>query len=164
MTETSSSGANYAGFWTRVVAYIIDIVVLAVPMIVVSIVFPSAVDASGMPSGPSLVGSLIGAAILIAYVGLLESSAKQATLGKMAMGLKVTSTDGARLSLGQAIFRAWPYYAAGVAGALDALVGTGMIISFIMVFVVFFACVMVAFTAKKQGLHDMIASTLVVKK
>ncbi len=164
MTDTSSGGTSYAGFWIRVVAYIIDIVVLAVPIVVISIVLPGTVDASGMPAGPSLAGSLIGAAIIMAYVGLLESSAKQATLGKMALGLKVTSVDGARLSLGQAIFRVWPYYATGIAGALDALVGTGMIISLIVGIAAFVACVVVAFTPMKQGLHDMIASTLVVKK
>lgn len=55
-------------------------------------------------------------------------------------------------------------YATGIAGALDALVGTGMIISLIVGIAAFVACVVVAFTPMKQGLHDMIASTLVVKK
>ena len=61
-------------------------------------------------------------------------------------------------------FRVWPYYATGVAGAVDAIAGTGMVISIIVGMAAFAACVVVAFTPMKQGLHDMIASTLVVKK
>jgi uncharacterized RDD family membrane protein YckC len=134
MTETNSGGVNYAGFWIWVVAYIIDGIVIAVPVVVISIIFPSEIDASGILSAPSLAGSLISAGIIIAYVGLLESSAKQVILGKMVMGLKVTS-----------------------------IAGTGMVISIIVGIVVFVAGVVVSFTPMKQGLHGMIASTLAIK-
>lgn len=104
-----SDSTNYAGFWIRFGAWIVDAIVLAVPIIAVSILFPATVDeTTGMSSGPNLVGSLIGAAIVGAYFIFMESSAKQASLGKMALGLKVTTMDGGRLSLGKAAVRAWP--------------------------------------------------------
>jgi uncharacterized RDD family membrane protein YckC len=73
----------------------------------------------------------------------LESSSMQATLGKMALGLKVTDLNGKQISFGKATGR----YFAKIISAIILLIGF----------------IMVAFTEKKQGLHDMIAGTLVVK-
>lgn len=138
---------------------------MVVPIIAVSILFPATIDeTTGMSSGPNLVGSLIGAAIVGAYFVLMESSAKQASLGKMALGLKVTTMDGGRLSLGQAAVRAWPFYLGGLAGAADALVGTGMILSLIVGVAALIALLVIAFSSNKQGLHDKMAGALVVKK
>jgi uncharacterized RDD family membrane protein YckC len=165
MTDTASSGGNYAGFWIRVIAYIVDGLVLAIPIVAVTIIFPGVTDpATGVAAGASLIGSLISAAIIIVYVGFMDSSAKQGTVGKMALGLKVTDTSGARLSLGHAIYRAWPYYLAALAGVVDALAGTTPAIAGILGVVALISCIVVAFTAKKQGIHDMMAGTLVVKK
>jgi uncharacterized RDD family membrane protein YckC len=74
----------------------------------------------------------------------MESSARQATLGKMAVGIKVTDEAGARISFGRAVGR---YF--------------GKFVSTIILLIGF---LMVAFTEKKQGLHDKLAGTLVVKK
>lgn len=78
------------------------------------------------------------------YYAIMESSSKQGTLGKMATGLKVTDLNGNRISFGRASGR---YF--------------GRILSGIILDIGF---LMIAFTQKKQGLHDMIAETLVVKK
>ena len=77
------------------------------------------------------------------YFALLESSPKQATLGKMALGIKVTDLDGNRISFGRATGR---FFAKIISGVI-------LMIGYIMA----------AFTAKKQALHDIIASTLVIK-
>lgn len=74
----------------------------------------------------------------------MESSAKQATLGKMAVGIVVTDMNGGRISFGNATGRFF-----------------GKILSGLIIYVGF---IMVAFTDKKQGLHDMMAGTLVVQK
>jgi uncharacterized RDD family membrane protein YckC len=74
----------------------------------------------------------------------MESSSRQATLGKMALGIVVTDMDGKRISFGRAVGR-----------------NLGKIISQIILFIGF---LMVAFTQKKQGLHDIIANCLVVVK
>ena len=77
------------------------------------------------------------------YFALMESSARGATLGKMALGLRVVTSDGQRLSFLHATGR---YFA--------------KILSAIILFIGF---IMIAFTERKRGLHDMIAGTLVIK-
>jgi uncharacterized RDD family membrane protein YckC len=77
------------------------------------------------------------------YYALMESSAKQATVGKMALGIIVTDLEGRGIGFGRATGR----YFAKILSAL--ILGIGFL--------------MAAFTERKQGLHDMVASTLVVK-
>jgi uncharacterized RDD family membrane protein YckC len=74
----------------------------------------------------------------------MESSGSQGTLGKMAVGIKVTDLYGNRIGFGKATGRFF-----------------GKIISF---FILLVGYLMVAFTQKKQGLHDMMAGCLVVNK
>ena len=101
----------------------------------------------------ALVGTLLGVYFIIVcmagviswlYWSLMESSAKQATLGKMALGIKVTDLNGNRIGFGKATGRFF-----------------GKILSGIILDIGF---IMAGFTEKKQGLHDMIAGTLVVMK
>jgi len=77
------------------------------------------------------------------YYSILESSAKQGTLGKVVLGLKVVDYNNQRISFARATGR---YFSKFISAAI-------LMIGFIMI----------AFTAKKQGLHDMIAGTLVIK-
>jgi len=77
------------------------------------------------------------------YFALMESSSRQATLGKMVIQARVTDEDGERISFRQATLR---YFAK----AISALI---LCIGFIMI----------AFTERSQGLHDKIAHTLVVR-
>ena len=81
--------------------------------------------------------------IQIGYFSLLESSRWQATLGKRVCGLRVTRLDGGRISLRRALGR----YFAKFLSALILLIGFAMI----------------AWTRRKQGLHDILADTLVVR-
>src|SRR5262245_15036774 len=97
----------------------------------------------------TMIGTLMTAwvfnmAISIIYFAIMESSAKQATLGKMLLGLRVTDMQGGRISL----LRAAARYLAGWLSGLILCIGY----------------IMVAFTERKQGLHDMITSTLVVRQ
>jgi uncharacterized RDD family membrane protein YckC len=78
------------------------------------------------------------------YYAFMESSANQATVGKIALGLKVTDEEGNRISFGRALGRT-------VAKILSALI-------------LFMGFVMAGFTDRKQALHDTIAHTLVVKR
>jgi uncharacterized RDD family membrane protein YckC len=77
------------------------------------------------------------------YEAGMESSVKQATLGKMAMGLKVTDEQGNRISFARATGR---HFAKIISGMI-------LLIGYIMA----------GFTARKQALHDMIAGTLVIR-
>jgi uncharacterized RDD family membrane protein YckC len=113
------------------------------------------INMSDLQAGPGseeyrhymLVMWILGAAMFvpqILYFAIMESSSKQATLGKMVLGIVVTDTDGKRVSFGRAVGR-----------------NLGKIISTIILLIGHF---MVAFTEKKQGLHDIIANCLVVVK
>jgi len=76
------------------------------------------------------------------YYVLMESSSRQATLGKMAVGIKVTGLDGGRIGRGRALGRWASHLLAYITLCIGYLVAL--------------------FTARKQGLHDMVASTYVV--
>ena len=78
------------------------------------------------------------------YFAAMECSSKQATLGKMTLGIIVTDVDGETLSFGRASAR----YFAKILSA--ATLGIGYLL--------------IAFNARKQGLHDLIAGTLVVTR
>jgi uncharacterized RDD family membrane protein YckC len=126
-----TAGASpYAGFWVRVGAYLVDFLVLCVPIVILFFI--------------PILGIIADAVGVWLYFALQESSAHQATIGKRAMGIYVTDLYGRRLSFGQATGRHFSKIISGM--ILD--------IGFIMV----------AFTQKKQGLHDMIAGTLVLRK
>jgi uncharacterized RDD family membrane protein YckC len=126
------ASVEYGGFWIRVVAAIIDGILLAI----VQFILRLAID-------DNTVNGLINTVIGWLYYAGMESSARQATVGKMALGLTVTDLSGERISF----LRATGRYFAKILSAI--ILGIGFI--------------MVAFTEKKQGLHDMIAGTLVVK-
>jgi uncharacterized RDD family membrane protein YckC len=91
--------------------------------------------------GIAAIGGLVSSWL---YYAIMESSSKQATLGKMACGIYVTNLQGKRIGFGQASGR---YF--------------GMIISTLTLFIGFLMC---AWTEKKQCLHDMMAGCLVLKK
>lgn len=152
---------TYAGFWKRFAAYLLDTVLitcasffLIVPLLGV---FGLGVATTAMDNDPDdVIAVIIAAVIAYAFVSLLifagtwlyfalmESSAKQATLGKLAVGIVVTDLDGRRLSFGRATGR----YFAKILSSLTF--GIGYLLA--------------GFTEKKQALHDMVASCLVVNK
>jgi len=126
---SSPQPMNYAGFWIRFVAYLIDLVVVTIPgMLIIS---------AGLPS---LLNLILG----LAYFIYFPSSEYMATPGKMALGLIITDEHGNRIGAGTAAVR----YIGYIINAIT--VGIGFI--------------MIGFTEKKRGLHDMIASTQVVYK
>ncbi len=128
---------RYAGFWIRLLAYIIDAVILG------AISFPLIQVLSSMGIGDHST-NVLSIAISWMYFAVFESSTWMGSPGKKALGLIVTDEQGQQLSVGRATRR----YFAKILSAL--LLGIG-----------FF---MIAFTARKQGLHDKIFHTLVVKK
>jgi uncharacterized RDD family membrane protein YckC len=155
----------YAGFWLRLVAAIIDGIVVGIPLapIFVLIFFSKFRNLQDLQTvhdpaafmavvGPLYILVLIVAAIASwLYWALCESSAWQATLGKKALGLSVTDLEGRRISFGRASGRFWVGRGVSVIPSLGGL---------------YFAvdCICAGFTARKQAIHDMIASCLVLRK
>lgn len=143
---------NYGGFWIRVLAYIIDFIVLGVVQSAIYLLFglnlstAYGLDGDGLGVFETTLGSIAYFATLIAgvlYFSLMESSAKQATVGKMALGLIVTNQNGGRITFLRALGRHFAKFLSGM--------------------VLMIGYIMVAFTDRKQGLHDIICSTLVLK-
>lgn len=141
---------RFAGFWRRFAAGFIDGILLIAATSIASAVigvdgsvrFQWFINANSFSLNASP-GFLMATAIGWLYFSLLESSSRQATLGKRALGVVVTRVDGQKVSFGRATAR---YFAKDL--------------SFVLFLVGY---LMQPFTAKRQALHDLIAGTLVVK-
>jgi len=158
-----SRGFTYAGFWLRFVAFLIDgfilsaaVVVLIVPMLFLTGVaanFEAVARTHGQPN-PAVLGGVILAILGFAllsmviqwlYFAYLESGEKQATWGKQALGIYVTDLTGNPVNFGRASGR---FFGKIVTGMIPLAIGY----------------IMAGFTERKQALHDMIASCLVLKR
>jgi uncharacterized RDD family membrane protein YckC len=137
-----STDVAYGGFWIRVVAYIIDAILLSIVGGIIATVTGERIF-SGDYTDFHPLANLASLVIGWFYFALMESSERGATVGKMAMGLRVVTDQGQRLSFLNATGR----YFAKFVSALILCIGF----------------IMVAFTDRKRGLHDMIAGTLVIK-
>lgn len=153
---------KYAGFWLRFVAYIIDDFILGIVGFFLSIPFVGAIvfsafriaKAEGNTEKTFLgIAGILGAVLMLImvitvvgwlYFALMESSKQQATLGKMALSLKVTDMSGNRISFGRATGR---YFGKIISGAIFMI-----------------GYILAGLTEKKQALHDIIANCLVIRK
>ena len=153
-TSTAAAGPQaivatgvYAGFWKRFAAFIIDyFVVVVLAMLggaIVGLVYGIASSSVNKESAEGL-GGLTALAVWWLYYAFMESSGKQATLGKMALGIKVVDRQGARISFARATGR---HFAKLLSGMI-------MMIGYMMA----------GFTSRKQALHDMVAGCLVVNR
>ncbi len=138
-----------AGFWIRVVASLVDCVILIILQVILSVLL--GVVTTGVSLGMneqgltalSLVYSLFGTVLSMAYYVFFTGYSGQ-TPGKMAVRVKVIRTDGQHISYGRAFFREiLGKFVSGI------ILGIGYL--------------MVAFDPQKQGLHDKIANTYVIK-
>jgi len=140
----------YAGFWLRLAAALIDALTMFIPFCFVSVVVVFicrlvSAKKGYDPAVPIIVAlPLVFIVFTLFYFAVLESSPWQATLGKMALGLRVSDIEGQRLTLRRATGRTLAKYPSALT------LGVGYI--------------MCAFTKKKQALHDMMASCLVLRR
>jgi len=158
-----SRGFTYAGFWLRLVAFLIDggimLVaggVLLVPLFMLTGVgtrLNALVDRHGQPDPAIVVGFVamiaVYAGVLMLmqwlYYAYLEGGERQGTWGKQMMGVYVTDLMGQPITFGHASGR---FFAKIVTGMIP--IGIGYI--------------MAGFTERKQALHDMIAGCLVLRR
>jgi uncharacterized RDD family membrane protein YckC len=153
---------DHAGFWKRVAAYILDAIILYIPSALIQKMMGGDAAEAAMkqaqlaaPGDPHVMlaalsqyyNTMLPAVLIITvitwlYFALCESSRWQATIGKLALGIRVTDMHGARISLPRALGR----YPAKYLSAI--ILGIGFL--------------MVAWTQRKQALHDLVASTLVL--
>lgn len=156
-------GVAYAGFWLRFVAYLIDgfisslaFLLLLIPLFILT---GAGAALSRIGSGEDVsddVATLLGFGFLAGFFGIIllvswlyhalsESSSWQATPGKKILSLYVTDLSGQPVSFGRASGR---FFAKIVTGMIPLAIGY----------------ILAGFTEKKQAVHDMIASCLVLRK
>jgi uncharacterized RDD family membrane protein YckC len=172
-----SNSVQYAGFWMRFLAVIIDGIILnilhriiIIPILgaigfvdnsfaeinkliyalmqgyryteeqIMAMVFSSIETVVPM----MVVSMIVSGVITILYYSFMESSKYQATLGKMALGLKVTDENGNNLGFAKCVIRQIGKYVSSI--------------------ILMIGYIMAGFTSKKQALHDIMAGALVVKK
>ena len=144
---------QYAGFWRRFVAAIIDAIlgsILAgIACVLMALIVFAAGRAAGAPEERVMAATYIavmtvGIPFYYLYHAVFESSARGATPGKMALGIAVTDTEGGRIGFGRAFAR----NVAKVASYMILMIGF----------------LMAAFTERKQALHDLMTGCLVVRR
>ena len=122
---------EYAGFWVRLGAGIIDLLILGLIVGIIAYVFAS-----------PIIWVTVGLLVSVAhFVGFWLWRGQ--TPGKMAVGIKVIRTDSSPLTWQCALLRY-----------------SGYIVSAMILFIGF---IWIAFDSRKQGIHDRIANTYVVK-
>jgi len=153
---------EYAGFWLRFLAFLIDNAVMGIGfvLILIPLIFLTGLGGFISEIHPDedmndvgifmLIGLLFLAAtvsLLLTwlYHALMESSEWQATLGKRVLGLVVTDMAGRRVSFGRATGR---HFAKIITNMVPAFIGY----------------IIAGFTERKQALHDMIAGCLVLRR
>lgn len=166
ISEPNNLEISYAGFWLRLAAYLVDSVILGIAGLIIAIPAIGAIvwfaigfeqinDPQEFLIDDNLlkVGAIVGIIILLSlfslvmswlYYALMESSSYGGTIGKIAVGIKVTTLDGERIAFGRATGR----YFAKIITNFTLLIGY----------------IMIGFTDKKQALHDLIANCIVIKK
>ena len=117
---------RYAGFWWRVLAGLIDNIILAIISVALSFIVP-----------------FIGVFIYWLYFAILQSSGKRSTLGMRVCDIKIHDEHFNKLGFWRLTGR---YFATGLSGII-------LLIGFFMI----------AFTKRKQGLHDLVARTIHTK-
>ena len=142
---------GYAGFWIRAVAFFFDFLILVLIFAIFITIDTPAFVASPFPTEFSLkqVPQFTGLGILVLYLlmwvyfAAFEASAWQATPGKRILKIYVTDLNGHRLTIARAALR-------NIARMISGILLVGYILA--------------GFTEKKQALHDIIASCLVMRR
>ena len=135
MAEVNMKDAHYGGFWIRLLAAILDMIIIGIPaqILAFALVFPT-----GMTSMRYVVDVLV-----IVFVIYMDGI-KGGTPGKLVLGMRIVNESGSYIGIPGAILR----YIGKILSGL--IFGIGYL--------------MIGFTEKKQGLHDYIAKTFVVYK
>lgn len=138
VASADGGALEYAGFWARFAALLVDSAILTVFGVVLIIALTMAMGATG-----AVIGNIVWMLAYLLYWPVMESSERQATIGKSLLGIQVTDLGGNRTSFVRALLR-----------------NLAKIISAIPLYIGF---LLAAFTGRKQALHDMITGCLVVR-
>jgi len=139
--ENQQQKLQYAGFWIRAAALIIDAILM---VIIAGVVFTFAIATHLEDEDPTIIVVLIYLLLIMfqfLYFTIMESSDKQGTLGKIAVGIKIGDKNGNRISYMNAV------------GRFFSRILSGMFF--------YIGYMMAGWDDRKQSLHDKIANTFV---
>jgi len=119
----------YGGFWVRMLAGIIDFVILWVIYLILLFI--------------PIFGWIIGLFASWLYFAVQHSSSKQATLGMRALDLKIADENLDKISFWRASGNYFVSYISGL--------------------ILFIGFLMIAFTKRKQGLHNLVSRTVFLR-
>ena len=143
---------EYAGFWLRVWAGAVDLCIEAAGALVLTLAIDFVLRRSGHMLGMSAFVSKVatGMAFIVIlavgswlYCAFMESSSWRATVGKRLLGLQVVTSEGDRISFGQATVR--------------------HLMKFLSLFCLTIGFMMSGWTKRRQALHDMPSDCLVIR-
>lgn len=128
---------NPAGFWVRILASLLDAIIIGVPLSIISYLFFGVWEETSITSFGNILYSII---VPVLWVGF--------TVGKKIMGIRIVKVDGSKVGYGVMILRVI------VAGIIYVVtLGIGLIVS----------AFMVGLRDDKRAIHDLIAGTYVTK-
>ncbi|WP_186670042.1 RDD family protein [Sporosarcina sp. BP05] len=134
--------AKYAGFWTRLWAYAIDLLVLsAISGIIIKPIFRVAGWEITNPPFFLFSSYKVTLLILLLLYFTLMTKYLQQTVGKMIMGIRVAAKGGGKLTWGSVIFRE----------VFGRFISKMLVIPYLLVL----------FMPRKEALHDLFADTVV---
>lgn len=143
MPGAQTSG-DPAGFWRRLVALIIDWIIVGIVTAIISLIINAIIHATS--SNSSYTGGGVGTVIWIIYLTYMWS-AQGRTLGYMVMGMRLVRNDGTPVGVGAALARAILFWLSFVLCLIPAIV----------------SAFMVGLSESKKAIHDHIAGTAVIQ-
>lgn len=142
----AAAAVRYGGFWRRFFALIVDAIIISIPVLLIA----TSLGLGNVESGDGSFsvnlgggGILLNIGIAVLYETILLTLLSGRTIGKLILGVHVVGTNGRRISFGQALGRS--------------------LMKQVSLFAFGLGCLWVAFDRNKQGWHDKVASTYVVK-
>ena len=118
----------YAGFWFRLLAGLVDWIILTIINIVLAYI--------------PVIGAILGIVISWLYYAIQHSSSKQATFGMRACDIIIVDENQNKIGFWRA---------------------TGNFFVSSLSWFFFIGFFMIAFTSRKQGLHNLISRTICIK-
>ncbi len=183
LTRQEEQTLQFTGFWKRVAAFLIDLIVgfigmLPIVLILGLLLIRPTGDYGYNKAQWNGLGTLVGIIFTWIYYALMESSSYQGTVGKKLLKIKVTDLKGRKIGFGRATGRHFskillPVFSSILltifvlniikwGGRLHDILTVFLMLLFVLLFSAGY--IMVAFTQKKQGLHDIMAGCLVVNR
>lgn len=144
MNTEAPVAVRYAGFWIRLLAYLIDVGIVYGGVVIVLILVEADTSTLNIWWLAAIHGfyTLYACILWMVYDVAFWASPWQATPGKKLLGLRVADLQYGRVTVLRA---AWRYLCTFVSALLF---GVGFLV--------------IAFSKRKQGLHDMLADTVVI--